>query len=154
MYHMKKLNPTYSEIIFAANLKHLTDNYVGKAYLSAKSGVSSRMIDFLIKLERGASVDTADRIGKAVGVPAWLLLIEHLTIEMVRNKELCEIVENFTLANDEGKLHILEASRKEAFKKPLSTPAGGLKHIKEGEHHDRRRKIVRDHQLPRKKKAK
>lgn len=152
---MKKLNPTDAEIIFAANLKHLTDTYMDKAYLASKSGVSSRMITFLINLERGASIDTVSRLANAMGVPAWVLLVENLTSSMVKNRELGELIENYVLANEPGRGHIVDVSRKEAIKRPLSPTGGKLKHIKEGdEDESRRSKSVRNHQLPRKKKAK
>lgn len=61
--------------IFLKNLDELMEKHnMSTAALSNHSGVSTRMIDYILKKERNASVEIIDAIGMTFELEAWEML--------------------------------------------------------------------------------
>jgi hypothetical protein len=70
-----KENANNPNVVFLKNLNELMDKYqMSTATLSIHSGVSIRMIDYILKKERHASVEIIDAIGMAFELEAWEML--------------------------------------------------------------------------------
>jgi transcriptional regulator with XRE-family HTH domain len=62
-------------LIFIKNLNHLMKaKNVGIAELAAKAQLSTRMISYILKGERIATIVTIEKISKAFDVPPWIML--------------------------------------------------------------------------------
>ena len=103
----------------ARNILMLLDYHRwSKADLAKRSGVSSRMISYIINKERTATIEVADEIGAAFGINGWLMISPYLTIDSY--KKLDSLNSNYNKASKEGRSHIDMVADREAT---YSTPS-------------------------------
>ena len=63
--------------------------------LEAKSGISQSHISNIIREENDPSTAKLDAIASAFGIPAWLLMIPDLPIEVLDSPELPHLVDRY-----------------------------------------------------------
>lgn len=63
--------------------------------LEAKSGVSQSHISNIVRGENDASTAKIDAIAEAFGIPAWLLLVPELPIEVLDSPEIPHLVDRY-----------------------------------------------------------
>lgn len=77
--------------------------------LARKSGVSNRTIGVYKRQESVPSIDNADRIGRALGFPGWLLQVPGFDpLHPAPTKGLQQVIEAYEQASEAGR-DVLEA---------------------------------------------
>lgn len=91
--------PTAKESIrktVAQNLKALLGHRKWtQLQLEAKSGVSQSHISNILRGENDASTAKLEAIAGAFGIPAWLLLVPELPIEVLDSPELPQLIDRY-----------------------------------------------------------
>jgi hypothetical protein len=83
-------------------------------WLAKKSGVSKRMIQYILKCERTATVNTAQALAEPFGLTGWQLITPGLRADLVKNGRLERLVQNFYRSTEEGRDYIFRVSEHEA----------------------------------------
>lgn len=109
--------PLPSETL-AANLAMLVELIPEKKkpldWLAKKSGISKRMIQYILKCERTATVNTADQLAEPFGLTGWQLITPGLRADLVKNGRLERLVQNFYRSSEEGRDYISRVAEQEA----------------------------------------
>lgn len=97
----------------AESMKRLMDcrDYT-QLRLKEKSGVAQATISSIVRMEKGASIDTLYELAKALGVPAWTLLVPDL--EPGSSHEVVQLVTLFAQAPPEARQYVLSILKREA----------------------------------------
>lgn len=83
------------------------------AEISKQSGVSERMVKYLLSGERTPGVDMANAIGKVFGVSGWLMI--HPTFKPnLEGSKLEELTEHYLSAKPDGRQIIEQIAEREA----------------------------------------
>ena len=90
-----------------------------KEYLAKRSGVSLRMIAYILSKERAASIEIAEAIGNAFGISVWAILNPHL--EPGQQGKLEKLVKNYSNTSPKGRDYIdMVADREGGLPKIIS----------------------------------
>jgi transcriptional regulator with XRE-family HTH domain len=84
--------------------------------LASKSGVSKRMIDYILAGERKATIPTAEKLAEPFGLSGWQLIMPNLPYELARNGKLDRLIDSYEHSNDATRGYVdsvLERERKE-----------------------------------------
>lgn len=87
---------------------------LGKDVLAKRSGVSERMIAYILSKERKPTIEIADSLAKPFGLNGWQLLIPNLPVELAKAGKISKLVENYAQASDTGREYIDHVAEKEA----------------------------------------
>lgn len=82
--------------------------------LAAKSGISKRMIDYILSGERGASIDVAESLAKAFGLNGWQLIKPNLQYDLHKSGRLEELEKKFLACEQETQDYVLSVMKREA----------------------------------------
>jgi transcriptional regulator with XRE-family HTH domain len=85
-----------------------------KPELSRKSGVSPRMIAYILNAERRATIETVDDLAKVFGLEGWHLIMPSLPKDLKTSKALQRLVENYIESSGEGRGMIDMVAEREA----------------------------------------
>lgn len=97
------------------NLRELMKAYkFSKQDLAKKSGISDRMIAYVLAKEKTPTVDLADALAKPFGLTGWQLLIPDLSVELARAGKLEKLVSNYSQSSDKGREYIDMVAAREA----------------------------------------
>lgn len=100
---------------FARNLRMLKRAFrLPVKVIAARSGISERMIGYLLTGERKPTEETAEQIGKVFGLNGWQMLYPNLTEDLARRGKLEKLLQAYGAASDEGKEHIEMVAEREA----------------------------------------
>lgn len=98
----------------AINLRMLMDAYgVSKQDLAIKSGISERMIGYILACERKATIQTADDLAKAFKLTGWQLIMPNLNVDPNKNNRLEQLIENYSNASSEARDYIDKVAERE-----------------------------------------
>lgn len=81
--------------------------------LAKRSGISERMIAYILAKERVATIDVTEALGKPFGLTGWQMMIPNLPVELARSGRLTTLVENY-IASDTGREYIDHVAEQEA----------------------------------------
>ena len=110
-----KISPAETLVI---NLKMLiTKTEINSAQLSIKSGVSKRMIDYLLNYERKPTVDLAGDIAEAFGLSGWQLIMPSLPYDLAKDGTLDKLIKNFFQCEPVSQDYIFSVAQREAIYK-------------------------------------
>lgn len=99
----------------SANLRALMKEFkFSKEVLAKRSGVSDRMIGYILAAERSTTIETANDLGKAFGLNGWLLLIPGLPVELAKTGQLEKLIINYAHSSNDGRNYIEKVAEKEA----------------------------------------
>lgn len=82
--------------------------------LARQSGVTERMIAYIIKQERTATINLTESLAKPFGLNGWHLLIPNLPVDLAKNGKLAKLLSNYALASDDGRQYIDKIAEREA----------------------------------------
>jgi transcriptional regulator with XRE-family HTH domain len=103
------------KVVLSNNIRVLMKEFpVSKAALSRKSGVSVRMIGYVLAKEKTATVDIVEQLAGAFGLAGWQLLIPNLTVELAKNGKLGKLIDNYARSSSDGRVYIERVAEKEA----------------------------------------
>ena len=111
---MMKNRPATSDT-FIKNLAFLMNKTDMKpAGLARKSGVSPRMVAYVLSRERVPSIDIAGALAAAFGLTGWQLLAPFLIKDLEESGNLEKLITNYCDASKEGRDYISHVAEKEA----------------------------------------
>lgn len=97
------------------NLRVLMDDRGWKPKkLSEKSGVSPRMVAYILKGERVCSIEIAEQLANAFGLQGWELLINDMPEHLLKSKKLEKLYKNYAKATMEAQEYIDHIAEREA----------------------------------------
>lgn len=113
VHNMHKRPKTQETLAF--NLFHLLESEgMELEALAKKSGVSSRMIRFILKQERVASIEITDRLAEAFGLTGWQLIMPNLIGGLSEIKHVDALIQDWFKADEDGRKFIESAAHREA----------------------------------------
>lgn len=101
-----------------ANLKMLMvkTNMTAKQ-ISAKSGVSARMIDYILNGQRGATIETAEKLANVFGLTGWQIIMPSLPYDIAKSGALDQLIKDFSHCGDISQQYISSVAQREAIYK-------------------------------------
>ena len=101
-------------ITLAKNLHNLMKSTdMKKSALAIKSGVSERMIAYILTGERMPTIEIIEQLADALGVEVWEMMLRNLVADVKRAKRLKTLVENYQITNDAGRDYIDHVAERE-----------------------------------------
>lgn len=82
--------------------------------LAKKSGVSSRMIRFILKQQRVPSIEITDKLAEAFGLTGWQLIMPNLMGNLSEIKHIDSLLRDWLKADQDGRKFIESAAHREA----------------------------------------
>lgn len=82
--------------------------------LAIKSGVSLRMINYILSKERKPTVEIAEALARAFNLKGWQLIIPDLPVDLARSGKLNTLVKNYTHSSEAGREYIDRVAEQEA----------------------------------------
>ncbi len=112
LFFMKKNN---SQDIFVNNLKMLMDIFRLKpADVAKSSGVSPRMIAYILDKERSPNIRIVEDIARAFKLQSWHMMMPSLDYEIARTGKLDQLVDIYTTAEPSTQQYIGSIIEREA----------------------------------------
>ncbi len=107
--------------IVVNNLKSLMTEFgIQKQDLPKKSGVSSRMVSYILAGERTPSIEILDKLASAFGITGWQLMVPNLHASLVRNGRLEKLIQSYVEIAEEGRELIDRVAQRETEYKRAS----------------------------------
>lgn len=82
--------------------------------LARRSHVSSRMIHFILKDERTASIEIAEKLARAFGLEGWHILMPNLERDLVDSPTISRLFNGYQKASSDGRALIDQVVTREA----------------------------------------
>jgi len=92
----------------------LAETGMTRQELSKKSGVSLRMVGYILTQERKASIDVAEDIAHAFGLTGWQIIMPGLKSRLARSGGLDRLIGNYNQTTDTGREYIDRVAEHEA----------------------------------------
>lgn len=109
-----KTRPNTNDTL-VANLRALMKaSGMKKPELSQKSGVSERMIGYVLSGERKPTVELAEALAGAFHLKGWHLIINNLPVTLADSGKLDKLVQNYALSSENGRNFIDRVAEQEA----------------------------------------
>lgn len=100
---------------FTRNLKMLLmETGMDLDTLVKKSGVSKRMIQYILSGEKKPTIERADAIAGAFKLDGWVMLMPDLRADLLKNGHLRELIKHYSEASEDGRNYICHVAEKEA----------------------------------------
>lgn len=107
-----KPNPTDTLVI---NLRALMRaNKIKTPQLATQSGVSIRMIKYILAGERKPTVELANALAKPFGITGWQIIMPGLPIELAKSGRLDKLIHNYSESQEKGRTYIDRVAEHEA----------------------------------------
>lgn len=81
--------------------------------LAHRSGVSKRMIDYILAGERKPSVEIAGMLANAFGLTGWQLILPNLSYMIARSGALDNLIDDFERASQETREYVAHVLKRE-----------------------------------------
>lgn len=108
----KRLKPAE---VLAKNLQMLIDETGLKiAELSRRSGVSERMIRYILDQDRTASIDIVESLAAVFKLDGWHLVMPGLKLDLARTGKLQKLIGDYSVSSSEGREYIERVAEHEA----------------------------------------
>lgn len=108
-------NPVRTQQIVVSNLRALmAETKMSIEELARRSGVSERMIAYIMAHERKPTLDTAESLAKAFGLAGWQLLVPDLPVHLAKTGKLEQLLRNYSRASEKGREYIDHVAEHEA----------------------------------------
>ena len=85
-----------------------------KEKLATKSGVSERMIGYILAKEKVPTIEVADALASAFDLPGWMLLMPDLPVRIAKTGKLQSLIVKYARSSDEGREYIDRVAEHEA----------------------------------------
>jgi transcriptional regulator with XRE-family HTH domain len=108
-------NTTETLIVNLKMLLNKTSTTTG--WLSERSGVSKRMIDYILAGERKPTIDVADRLANAYGITGWQLIMPSLPYDLAKSGKLDNLINDYKNCNSTTQDYVNQVMQREAIYK-------------------------------------
>lgn len=95
----------------------MSDFGVDKQSLSKKSGVSPRMVAYVLSGERMPSLDVLDKLSVVFGITGWQLTIPNIKADLIKNGRLEKLVHSYIITSEDGRQYIDRVAERESHYK-------------------------------------
>ncbi len=92
----------------------MAEFHIDKPELSKKSGVSPRMVSYILSGDRKPSIDVLDKLAEVLGISAWQLMIPNLHADLVKRGRLDKLIKSYASTTEDGREHIDLVAAREA----------------------------------------
>lgn len=101
--------------VIVGNLRALMrSSGIKKKQLSERSGVSERMIGYILAKEKTPTVEVTDMLARAFGLSGWQLMIPDVRADLAKSGKISKLVRNYSVASDNGRDYIDRVAEQEA----------------------------------------
>ncbi len=109
-------SPTDSIDTVINNLRSLMrETGLNKPKLAKKSGVSERMIAYILSKERMPTIEVLEGLAKAFGLKgSWQLTIPGIRIDPADSGKIDALIKHYAESSEEGRAHIDHVAEREA----------------------------------------
>lgn len=83
-------------------------------HVAERSGVSPRMVAYVIKGERSCTLEIAEQLAGAFGFQVWHLLLPGIADNLFRPESLQKLYENYISSQPDGRKLISDVAEREA----------------------------------------
>jgi transcriptional regulator with XRE-family HTH domain len=98
-----------------ANLRALiARTKISKEELAKRSGVSERMVAYILAKDRTPTIETTAQLAQAFGLHSWELLLPDLATNLEAAGKLDRLIKNYSASSDKGREYIDRVAEKEA----------------------------------------
>ena len=92
----------------------MDESGIKKIELAQKSGVSDRMISYLLAQERTASIDVIDSLARVFKLTGWQLIMPGLMSDLAKSGKLERLIRNYVKSSSDGRTYIERVAEREA----------------------------------------
>lgn len=114
-------------VALAANVRMLMeDKGVTQSDIGRSTSVDQKTVGNVLRakeLDVHPGSETIAELAAYFGVPTWALYHENMTIDLLKNHRLPNLIDNFKACNEDGRKEILRVSENEV--RYMSVAAGG-----------------------------
>jgi len=108
---MNKVLPADTLVI---NLKMLLKKRDMKpSELSRLSGVTERMIHYILNGQRKASVEIAGKLAEAFGLTGWQIIMPSLPYDLAKSGKLDKLIDNYSHCNQTTQSYVSQVMERE-----------------------------------------
>lgn len=107
-----KITPAETLVINLKMLLSITKITTGE--LALKSGVSKRMIDYILSGERKPSVEVAGQLAEGFGLTGWQLIMPSLPYDIAKNGILDKLIKDFIHCDTTSQDYISHVAQRDA----------------------------------------
>lgn len=101
--------------VFARNLSWLLhERQWSQRDLAQRSGVSQRQISNIVTGKMAPTIETADALAEAFGLPGWILLNADMPTDLLETPSLRKLVAGWIKASDEDRAYLDRVSAQAA----------------------------------------
>lgn len=96
--------------------RYMEANGLEQKDVAKKTGVPRRTVNHVLqaKPDSNTTLKTVEMIADGLGIAIWHLLVPNLAVELMKNKALDKLIDNYSAAEPEGRSYIERVSTKEA----------------------------------------
>lgn len=87
---------------------------ISKQTLAEKSGVSERMIGYILAKERKPTIEIAEMLAQPFGLTSWQIIMPGLPVELTNGDNLEKLYENYAHSSADGREYIDRVAEQEA----------------------------------------
>lgn len=99
----------------ASNLRALMDRRDwSQTDLAKKAKVSQRHISNMLSRKTGASFETLHAVASAFGISGWMLMLEHMPVELLDSQKLPSLVASYCDSGPDGQALVERLAEREA----------------------------------------
>ncbi|MGB2832969.1 MAG: helix-turn-helix transcriptional regulator [Methylotenera sp.] len=84
------------------------------AWIAEKSGVSKRMIEYILDGERKSSIEIAEKIANAYGISGWQLIMPSLPYDLAKTGQLDKLINNYFHCNQITRAYVNDVMERES----------------------------------------
>ena len=105
----------------STNIQHLLDTTgLTLREVERRSGVTTRMLRYVLKKKRTPTAQVLDDIASAFGLTGWHLMIPNLPTDLAKSGRLEKLMENYAASSEPGRAYIDHIAEHEARYNPKS----------------------------------
>ena len=108
------MSKTTTQIV-SDNIKTLRDTYGISVNRMAECGITARALASIMNEGVSPKVESVGKIANFFKIPTWLLLVEGITAEDIRDMKINHIVKDYIKCDTEGRKSLLRQAHREAF---------------------------------------
>lgn len=108
------MKPSATDIFKQNLIMLMAKTKVKSSWIATHSGVSKRMIDYIVEGERTPTIDTANKIAECFGLAGWQMQMPSLPYDIAKSGVLDHLIDVFTHSDKETRNYTLKVMERDA----------------------------------------